>query len=112
MNATLDCKCIEEKAKPELAKSEARVTDDSVLQKLTRPASQECVDRQGTFDWAYRPCVDIMKNTRPKDFESFCRCTADTTAANFFSRPLVNTGHYRGLNQAAMKQCEGRRSAG
>jgi hypothetical protein len=112
LNATLDCKCIEEKAKLELAKSDANVTSDSVLQKLIRPASQECVDRQGTFDWAYAPCVDIMKNTRPKDFESFCQCTANTTASNFASRPLLNTVHYRRLNQAAMKQCEGRKTSG
>jgi hypothetical protein len=105
MTAMLDCGCIEAQAKLEFAKSEARVSNDSVLQKLTRTASQECVDRKGTYDWAYTPCADIMKNSRPDDFQSFCACTAEATAAGFAKDPLINTAHYRRLNEAAMKQC-------
>jgi hypothetical protein len=105
MGAMLDCGCIEQKAKLELGKSEARVGNDAVLGAITRPASQDCVDRKGTYDWAHAPCMDIMKRSRPNDLASFCHCISEATAESFLRNPLINTVHVRRPNEAAMKQC-------
>jgi hypothetical protein len=95
-----DCSCVVDKAKAELLQSEATVSVDAVLKKV----SPLCVNRSRAYNWTYDSCAGVMKSHRP-DYEQFCGCTADSTATGFEKNPLFNLRHYEMLRDAAMKQC-------
>jgi hypothetical protein len=106
MSAMLDCGCVENKAKTELLQSEARVSLDAILRKVSNPpVNKECVNRKGAYEYTYNSCVPVMKSRHPNEAEQLCGCAADATAAGFVKDPTFNLAHYERLRDAALKQC-------
>lgn len=97
-----DCRCIAVKFLDARIKSNPETSgSDRVFQSI----QNECPDEPGIAGFVYKSCADVMRYARPKDFEKFCKCSANQVARNYSQRPRMNMRYIDNLRKSAFVSC-------
>ncbi|MBI2233508.1 MAG: hypothetical protein HYU57_00545 [Micavibrio aeruginosavorus] len=97
-----DCRCIAVKFLDARIKSNPETSgSDRVFQSI----QTECPDEPGIAGFVYKSCADVMRYARPKDFEKFCKCSANQVARNYSQRPRMNMRYIDNLRKSAFVSC-------
>lgn len=97
-----DCRCIAVKFLDARIKSDPETSgSDRVFQSI----QTECPDEPGIAGFVYKSCADVMRYARPKDFEKFCKCSANQVARNYTQRPRMNMRYIDNLRKSAFVSC-------
>jgi len=96
-----DCRCIAVKFLDARLNSNPEGSRDAIYQRV----ANECPNEPGIAGYIYKGCVDVMQYARPKDFDTFCTCAANSVARNYTSRPAMNMRYIDNLRKKAFISC-------
>lgn len=96
-----DCKCVAVKFLDARMKSDPDVPKERIFTQI----AGQCVDEPSIAGYIYKSCADYMQHTRPSDYVSFCRCSANDVAKSYTKAPVMNLRYIEGLRRNAFVKC-------